>query len=1063
MAADSLEPLSPEEARRDAERIGAEVLGTDWGTDPFVAAVRATRMPMIITNPRLPDNPVVFANGAFCRLTGYAREEILGRNCRFLQGPQTDRETVLKIRSALEEMRSIEIDIRNHRKNGEPFWNRLLMAPVRDAEGRLAYFFASQVDVTIERERLADLESDNASLVAELAGRLHELQAKDRMREALVRLGDTIRDLHDGADISYAAGRILGETLRVDRAGYGNVDPAAETITIERDWQAPGIASLAGTLQFREYGSYIDDLVRGETVVFADAERDPRTAATAANLKAISAQSAINMPVMEQGRIVAIFYLNHGSARPWRDDEIAFLREVAERTRVATARRRAELALQTSAARLSFLDALGRETAAATDADAIMATTTRRVGEHLHASICAYADMDEDQDGFTIRGDWTAPGSRSIVGHYSLAAFGERAVEDLRAGRPLIVDDTAQELPTEAAATFASIGIGATICLPMVKRGRLAALIAVHEREPRTWQAGEVALLYEVAGRSWAHVERVAAISELRESEARLRVLNAELEERVAARAQTRGRTWQVSPELLGVADHSGHFVEVNPAWQALLGWSPQEIAARPFIEFVHPDDVEATFAAYAESVERALPVLRFENRYRSKSGEYRWLSWVSVPDDGKVYTSARDVTEQKEAAEAYARTQAELVAAEASLRQSQKMEAVGQLTGGLAHDFNNLLAGISGSLEMMQTRIAQGRLDAIERYATAARSAVKRAAALTHRLLAFSRRQTLDPKPTNVNRLVTDMEELVRRTVGPAVHVEVVGTSGMWTTLVDPNQLENALLNLCINARDAMPDGGRLTIETANKWLDERAAREQDLPPGQYVSLCVSDTGTGMTPDVIAKAFDPFFTTKPLGEGTGLGLSMVYGFARQSGGQVRVYSELGRGTTMCIYLPRDDAQAPAPPSEVEPASQARGHGEVVLVVDDEPTIRMLVCEVLAEAGYTAIEAGDGPTALKVLQSQARIDLLITDVGLPGGLNGRQVADAARVARPALRVIFITGYAENAVLGSGYLDRGMSVITKPFEMDVLSRKIRESIEETQRAAAASARSAEPSG
>ena len=1049
--ADSHEPLSPEDARRDAERIGAEVLGTDPGTDPFVAAVRATRMPMIITNPRLPDNPVVFANGAFCRLTGYEREEIIGRNCRFLQGPETDRATVRKIRAAVDEARSIEIDIRNHRKSGEPFWNRLLMAPVRDAEGELAYFFASQVDVTIERERLADLESDNASLVAELAGRLHEMQAKDRMREALVRLGDTIRDLHDGAEISNAAGRILGETLGVDRAGYGNVDPVAETIQVDDDWQAPGVASLAGTLHFRDYGSYIDDLLRGETVVFADAERDPRTAASAAKLKAIHAQAAINMPVMEQGRVVAIFYLNHGTARPWHEEEIAFLREVAERTRVATARRRAELALHASAARLSFLDALGRETAAATDADAIMAKTTERLGEHLRASSCAYADMDDDQDGFTIRGDWAAPGARSIVGRYRLAAFGQRAVDDLRAGRPLIVGNIARELPSEAAATFGSIGIGATICLPMVKQGRLTALMAVHERRPREWRTEEVALLYEVAGRSWAHVERVAAISELRQSEASLRVLNAELEERVAARALSRGRTWQVSPELLGVADHGGHFIEVNPAWQTLLGWTREEIAARPFIEFVHPDDIAPTLAVYADLVERGLPLLRFENRYRAKNGAYRWLSWVAVPDDGKVYVSARDVTEQKEAAEAYARTQTELAAAEASLRQSQKMEAVGQLTGGLAHDFNNLLAGISGSLEMMQTRIAQGRLDAIERYATAARGAVKRAAALTHRLLAFSRRQTLDPKPTNVNRLVTDMEELVRRTVGPAVHLEVVGTSGMWTTLVDPNQLENALLNLCINARDAMPDGGRLTIETANKWLDERAAREQDLPAGQYVSLCVSDTGTGMTPDVIAKAFDPFFTTKPLGEGTGLGLSMVYGFARQSGGQVRVYSEIGHGTTMCIYLPRNDAQAPAPPSKAVPETHARGNGEVVLVVDDEPTIRMLVVEVLDEAGYTAIEAGDGPAALKVLQSAARIDLLITDVGLPGGLNGRQVADAARVVRPELRVIFITGYAENAVLSSGYLDRGMSVITKPFEMEVLARKIRESIEEPQRA------------
>ena len=269
--------------------------------------------------------------------------------------------------------------------------------------------------------------------------------------------------------------------------------------------------------------------------------------------------------------------------------------------------------------------------------------------------------------------------------------------------------------------------------------------------------------------------------------------------------------------------------------------------------------------------------------------------------EDGRLIGFAkvtRDLTEKR--------------ATEERLRQSQKMEAVGQLTGGLAHDFNNLLTGISGSMEMMKTRMAQGRTQEFDRYFMAAQGALKRAAALTHRLLAFSRRQTLDPQPTNTNRLILGLEELVRRTMGPSIEVEVVGASGVWPILVDPNQLENAILNLCINARDAMPDGGKLTIETANKWLDERAARQQDLPVGQYVSVCVTDTGTGMPPDVVAKAFEPFFTTKPLGEGTGLGLSMVYGFARQSGGQVRIYSEVGQGTTMCIYLPRHNADATA-------------------------------------------------------------------------------------------------------------------------------------------------------
>ena len=264
---------------------------------------------------------------------------------------------------------------------------------------------------------------------------------------------------------------------------------------------------------------------------------------------------------------------------------------------------------------------------------------------------------------------------------------------------------------------------------------------------------------------------------------------------------------------------------------------------------------------------------------------------------------------------------------------------------------------------------------------------------------------------------------------------------------MVDPNQLENAILNLCINARDAMPDGGKLTIETANRWLDERTARQRDVPVGQYVSVCVTDTGTGMTPEVVAKAFDPFFTTKPLGEGTGLGLSMIYGFARQSGGQIKIYTEVGEGTTMCLYLPRHHEEDPSEEEETySHQAQPVGDGEVVLVIDDEPTIRMLIAEILAETGYAVIEAPDGPAGLRVLQSNARIDLLITDVGLPGGLNGRQVADAARATRPDLKVLFITGYAENAVIGRGRLEKGMHVLTKPFQMDILADRIREIIQ-----------------
>ncbi|WP_374980664.1 ATP-binding protein [Pseudomonas solani] len=386
----------------------------------------------------------------------------------------------------------------------------------------------------------------------------------------------------------------------------------------------------------------------------------------------------------------------------------------------------------------------------------------------------------------------------------------------------------------------------------------------------------------------------------------------------------------------------------------------------------------------------------------------------------------------------------AELMHAEEKLRQSQKMEAVGQLTGGLAHDFNNLLAGIAGSLELMGKRIGQGRVNDIDKYMAMAQSATKRAAALTHRLLAFSRRQTLEPRPTNVNALVHGMTELINRTVGPAIQLETRNAPELWPAFVDASQLENALLNLCINARDAMPDGGCITLRTANLALDHEAAHAHDMPEGYYLSLCVSDTGTGMTPDVMAHAFEPFFTTKPIGQGTGLGLSMIYGFAQQSGGQVRISSTVGEGTRVVIYLPRHDGDAPD--DEHAPCvtdTAITQHGETVLLVDDEPAVRMLMADVLNELGYTVIEAADGAAGLKLLRSDVLIDLLITDVGLPGGMNGRQMADAGRELRPGLKTLFITGYAESVFTGNTPLQPAMHVLTKPFSVDALGSRVRE--------------------
>jgi PAS domain S-box-containing protein len=547
----------------------------------------------------------------------------------------------------------------------------------------------------------------------------------------------------------------------------------------------------------------------------------------------------------------------------------------------------------------------------------------------------------------------------------------------------------------------------------------------------------------EVSASRWSDQGRVFVtailrdVNERRAAEEALRGLNQDLERRVAERTQERDRVWQVSRDMLGVAAPDGTWISVNPAWTQILGWLPSEIVGKTSEWLEHPEERQETRDEVAR-LAAAEEIANFENSFRTRSGEYRVLSWTAVNVEGLLYCVARDVTDQR-------RQQEALIKAEDALRQSQKMEAVGQLTGGLAHDFNNLLTGISGSLELLQLRISQGRFKEVERYIAMAQGAANRAASLTHRLLAFSRRQTLDPKATNVNRLVSGMRELINNTIGPTIEVQIHEASDLWTTLVDPNQLENALLNLCINARDAMPDGGRIKIETTNCTFDRAAARERELRPGDYVSLTVSDTGMGMSEEVAQRAFDPFYTTKPLGQGTGLGLSMIYGFAKQSGGQVRIDSILDHGTTISLFLPRHhELENVANQGGERAGSAVAVEGETVLIVDDEPSVRMLITEVLAELGYNAIEAAEGTSALRVLQSDTRIDLLVTDVGLPGGMNGRQLADFGRVARPSLKILFITGYAEKAV-ASGELEPGMEILTKPFAMDGLAIRIKKII------------------
>jgi len=522
----------------------------------------------------------------------------------------------------------------------------------------------------------------------------------------------------------------------------------------------------------------------------------------------------------------------------------------------------------------------------------------------------------------------------------------------------------------------------------------------------------------------------------LRNSEARLRQLNADLERQVIERAQARGLTWKLSPDLLGALNSQGYFETANPAWESVLGWSEEEVVRVSIFELLHPDDLEHTRAGF-ELTQIGQPALRFANRYRCKDGGYRWISWIGIPEDGYVYCTGRDITAERAA-------EAELAAAQEALRQSQKMEAIGQLTGGIAHDFNNLLTGIIGSLGIVRRRMAANRLEDISRFMDAATTAAQRAGALTHRLLAFARRQSLDVKPNDINRLVATMEELLHRTLGEHIELKCLLATDLWAALTDANQLESAVLNLAINARDAMPDGGSLTIETANVHLDAAyTASQHDVDPGDYVAIAVIDTGSGMPAEIVARAIDPFFTTKPMGVGTGLGLSMVYGFAKQTRGHLRIHSKVGQGTTVRLYLPRalQDAVVLEKPAMTAP----RGRGETILVVEDDATVRLILADVLEELGYSVLLASDARPAIPILQSDCRIDLMVSDVMLPH-VNGRKLAEIARATRPDLKVLFVTGYAENTTFRGDFLDPGMEMLTKPFALDDLGAKIRTMIE-----------------
>lgn len=1050
-------------------------------------------------------------------------------------------------------------------------------------------------------------------------------RSPSRNTDVLAALGDRIREIDDPEELAYAAAELLGRALNVSRAGYGTIDTERETITIERDWNAPGIRSLAGTLHFRDYGSYIEDLKRGETVVFEDAETDPRTASGAAALKAISAQAVVNMPVTEHGGIVALLYLNHATRRAWTDDEIALISEVAQRTRTAVERLRAEQALRENAERLIFLDRLGKETALATEADELMAVATRILGEHLGVSICAYADMEPDQDHFTIRGDWSAAGSPSIVGYYSLADFGRLAVSRLGAGLPLVINDNRLELLPHEAKTFQDIGISATICMPLVKQDRLTALMAIHDKNPRRWTQREEALLSEVTERCWAHIERVRSQATARASEERLRLAtqaasigtwdfdpatrqlrwddrckylfglpadaevtyedtflaglhpedrdrvdravsralspNAEagfdieyrtiglrdgVERWIAATGTSHvrdGRVVRFIGTVIDITDRKRierHLQIMNDTGAAVAAEldldrivqivtdAGVELSDAQFGAFFHNvvDDDGRSYMLYALS---GAPRSAFENypmpratavfeptftgtgvvrsddiqadpRY-GKNTPYRGMpkghlpvrSYLAVPvvsrsgevlgglffgheqpgmfraehetallgiaghaataiDNARLFASSRrEIEERRRAEEALQLLNATLeqrvleevaqrAKAEEHLRQAQKMEAVGQLTGGIAHDFNNMLAVVIGGLNLAERKLAKGETD-IQRFIEAAVVGAQRAAELTKRLLAFSRQQPLAPKRLNPNRLVGGMSDLLSRTLGETIQVETVLGAALWHVEVDPAQLESALLNLSVNARDAMPDGGTLTIATSNARFGGDHAREFGVAEGDYVLLGVTDTGTGMTADVVEKAFDPFFTTKGVGRGTGLGLSQVYGFVRQSGGGVKILSEPGAGTTIRICLPRSHEDGAADPEIIHAEVRGGRQTELIMVVEDEDRVRAMAVEALRDLGYSVIEMRGPREALEAIRSGGTPALLFTDVVMPE-MSGRDLVDEVMKIRPDLKVLYTTGYTRDAIVHDSKLDAGVELLSKPYTIGDLAQKVR---------------------
>jgi PAS domain S-box-containing protein len=755
----------------------------------------------------------------------------------------------------------------------------------------------------------------------------------------------------------------------------------------------------------------------------------------------------------------------------------------------ADGRRRWARALEDEARTLEALNRVGTAIAAELDLERAVQVVTDAATELTGAAFGSffYNVIDERGESYTL---YTLSGApRAAFAGFTMprntAVFGPTF-----AGEGVVrVDDITKDPRYGQSAPYHGMPEGhlpvrSYLAAPVVSRsGEVLGGLFFGHPDTGVFTARAERLLTSIAAQAASAIDNArlyqaaqVEITERRQTEAALR----ESEARFRHMADS-------APVMVWVTDPDGNCTYLGRPWSEFSGQAEGAGLGFGWLEVVHPDDRARTRETFLAAHARQAP-FRLEYRLRRADGAWRWALDAAEPrfDEGGRFLgyvgSVLDITERKGAEDErerlvaalrgltdtlearVAERTAELAAANRELRaqieerqriaeelrQAQKMEIIGQLTGGVAHDFNNLLTIILGNLETLQRQLRRPAPEAA-RLQLSADNAVRgaeRAAALTLRLLAFSRRQPLEPKALDVSKLVATMSDLLRRTLGERIAVETVPAGGLWNTHADPNQLESAILNLALNARDAMPDGGRLTIETANAELDESyAVRQAEVAPGQYVVIAVTDSGIGMSREVMGQAFEPFFTTKDAGHGTGLGLSQVYGFVKQSGGHVSIYSEPDQGTTVKVYLPRlHGAEAAEEPADHGAAGATDERSRTVLVVEDDDDVRAHSAAVLEELGYRVLAAPNGPAALEILERQPEVALLFTDVGLPGGMNGRQLAEEACRRRPGLRVLFTTGYARNAIVHDGRLDPGVQLITKPFSFAALAAKVRDLLE-----------------